>query len=50
MQARARFYSKNVYFYEAGIWIYGKKVLSLQRILILLLFFSFYSGKIAKSD
>ena len=25
MQVRARFYSKNVYFYEAGIWIYGKK-------------------------
>ena len=41
MQARARFYSKNVYFYEAGIWIYEKKVLSLHRIWEKLFFATF---------
>ncbi len=41
MQARARFYSKNVYFYEAGIWIYGIFVVPLYRIWEKLFFATF---------
>ena len=41
MQVRARFYSKNVYFYEAEIWIYGIFVVLLYRIWEKLFFATF---------